>query len=187
MLKNQNRSQIDPVVLKFCLTKEVIMYSRAKSAGSVAPKERINISYRPATGSAKEGVELPFKMLVLGNFTQRENSETVEERKLVNVNSHNFDQVLNDYDLSINCTVENKILNDGSSIDISLKINELRDFEPDNILGQIDELKEVLRLRDALKSLKGPLGNSPQMRKKIKLLLADDASRESLMKEIGMD
>ena len=101
------------------------MYSRAKSAGSVAPKERINISYRPATGSAKEGVELPFKMLVLGNFTQRENSETVEERKLVNVNSHNFDQVLNDYDLSINCTVENKILNDGSSIDISLKINEL--------------------------------------------------------------
>ena len=33
----------------------------AKEA-SVAPKERINIVYRPATGDVKEDVELPLKI-----------------------------------------------------------------------------------------------------------------------------
>ena len=73
---------------------------------------------------------------------------------------------------------------DGGSIDISLNINELKDFEPDNIIEQVDELKQVLQLRDALKALKGPLGNSPQMRKKIQALLSDEASRKALKKEI---
>ncbi len=34
--------------------------------GSVAPKERINITFRPATGNAQEEQELPLKLLVLG-------------------------------------------------------------------------------------------------------------------------
>lgn len=36
--------------------------------GSVAPKERINITFKPAVGSAQEDVELPLKLLVLGIF-----------------------------------------------------------------------------------------------------------------------
>ena len=161
------------------------MSSRSKSAGSVAPKERINISYRPAIGSAKEGVELPFKMLVLGDFTQSEETAVLEDRALINVNNRNFDDVMAEYDLSLDFSVDNKMLNDDSSINISLKINKLSDFEPDNIIDQVEELKEVLKLREALKSLKGPLGNSPQMRKRIHALLSDEVTRTSLMNEIG--
>jgi type VI secretion system protein ImpB len=39
--------------------------------GSVAPKERINVTFKPATGNAQEELELPLKLLVLGDFTQR--------------------------------------------------------------------------------------------------------------------
>ena len=39
--------------------------------GSVAPKERVNITYKPATGGAQEDVELPLKILMLGDFTGR--------------------------------------------------------------------------------------------------------------------
>lgn len=39
--------------------------------GSVAPKERVNITYKPAIGNAKEEVELPLKMLMLGDYTMR--------------------------------------------------------------------------------------------------------------------
>ena len=42
----------------------------AKEA-SVASKERVNIFFRPATGDAKEEVELPLKLMVLGDFTLR--------------------------------------------------------------------------------------------------------------------
>ena len=160
---------------------------RQKNESSVAPKERINISYRPATGSAKESVELPFKVLVMGEFDTSENAESVEERKLIDINDHNFDDVMSEFDLSVDFAVENKMANDGSFINVALKINQLSDFSPDSIVEQVPELQAMLELRDALKALKGPLGNSPQMRKRIQALLNDDVSREALRKEIGLD
>jgi type VI secretion system protein ImpB len=163
------------------------MSNRAKNSGSVAPKERINISYRPAVGNAKEGVELPFKLLVLGDFTQAETDTTLEERKLVNINKHNFSDVMNGLNLKVEFSVANKMSQGPDDfIDISLDINELGDFEPDAIIQQVDELKQVLQLRDALKSLKGPIGNSPQMRKQIRQLLADEKSRTELKRELGL-
>lgn len=166
---------------------EVFMASRSKGVGSVAPKERINISYRPATGAAKEGIELPFKVLVLGDFTQTKDALNTEARKLINVNKSNFDEVMDDLDLKLNFSVPNKMMGDSEeTIDISLDISKLSDFEPDQIIEQIDELKKILQLREALKSLKGPLGNSPQMRRQIQRLLSDEASRNELKKEIGL-
>ena len=43
----------------------------AKEHQSVAPKERVNITYKPATGDQKSEVELPLKMLFLGDYTGR--------------------------------------------------------------------------------------------------------------------
>jgi len=163
------------------------MSNRTKNSGSVAPKERINISSRPAVGNAKEGVELPFKLLVLGDFTQTQSDSTLEERKLININKHNFSDVMADLDLKVDFCVENKMSKaSGETIDISLDIKALSDFEPDNIIQQVDELKKVLELRDALKALKGPIGNSPQMRKQIRQLLADESSRTELKRELGL-
>jgi len=163
------------------------MSKGTKNSGSVAPKERINISYRPAVGNAKEGVELPFKLLVLGDFTQTHSDSTLEERKLININKYNFSDVMTNLDLKVDFSVENKMSKvSGESIDISLNIKELSDFEPDNIIQQVDELKKVLELRDALKALKGPIGNSPQMRKQIRQLLADETSRTKLKRELGL-
>ena len=39
--------------------------------GSVAPKERVNIVYRPAIGDGREEVELPLRLMVMGDFTGR--------------------------------------------------------------------------------------------------------------------
>ena len=36
--------------------------------GSVAPKERINVTFKPALGDVKEEIELPLKLLVVGDF-----------------------------------------------------------------------------------------------------------------------
>ena len=160
---------------------------RQKNESSVAPKERINISYRPATGSAKESVELPFKLLVLGDFATEESNDSIEERDLVEINDRNFDEVMSAFDLSIEFTVDNKMTDDDSVIDVALKIDQLSDFSPDSIVEQVPELKTMLQLRGALQALKGPLGNSPQMRKYIQALLSDEDGRTALRKEIGVD
>ena len=44
-----------------------------------------------------------------------------------------------------------------------------------------------MELREALKALKGPLGNVPDFRKKLQDLITDGDTREKLLKELGID
>src|SRR2546425_5353649 len=76
---------------------------------SVAPKERINIVYKPATGGAQEEKELPLKILVTGDFTARPDERAVEDRKPINVDKDNFNDVLREQNVEISVPVANKL------------------------------------------------------------------------------
>jgi type VI secretion system protein ImpB len=154
--------------------------------GSVAPKERVNIVYRPATGGAQQEVELPFRMLVLGDFTQAQDDRPLEEREPIGVDKDNFQEVLKAQKLKLEFSVPNKLGGD-PELGLKLKFSHLKDFEPDQIVRQIPELGKLMELRDALKALKGPLGNVPAFRKKLQELVTDTSIREKLLKELGLD
>ena len=79
------------------------------SSGSVAPKERVNIVYRPATGDAQTEVELPLKLLVVGDYTLRDDDTPLDEVKPINVDKDNFNDVLKGQNLSLNLSVPNKL------------------------------------------------------------------------------
>ncbi len=156
--------------------------------GSVAPRERINIVYKPATGGAQEQIELPLKQLVLGDFTFRTDSRPLEDRKPINVDKDNFNEVMRKQELSLNFTVPNRLSNqEGDELPVNLRVETLKDFGPESVAQQVPELKKLLDLREALTALKGPLGNVPGFRKKLQELLQDDAARERLIKELGME
>ena len=158
------------------------------SEGSVAPKERVNITYKPATGDAQAEVELPLKVLVLGDFTMKADDRPVDDRKPINVDKDTYDDVLKAQKLSIDLAVPNKLVPDSEdNIAISLKFDSLRDFEPDAIVENVPELKEIIDLRNALKALKGPLGNVPDFRKKLQALIEDDDTRAKLLGELGIE
>ncbi len=160
--------------------------------GSVAPKERINIKYSPTTGDSKEDIELPFKVMVMGDFTQQEDDRTVEERKPININKDNFNEVLSKQKLSINLNVSDKLSEeitegDISELSVNLSFNSLKDFEPESIVRQVPELNKLLEMREALVALKGPLGNVPAFRKEIQTVLQDDEKKEQLMSELNIE
>lgn len=156
-------------------------------AGSVAPKERVNITYRPATGDAKEEVELPLKLLVLGDFTMREDERQLEARETVNVDKSNFNEVLSSHDLKLETVVPDRLSEDPEAqMTVSLDFKTMRDFEPDAIIKKVPALAQLVELREALKALKGPLGNVPAFKKKIKDLIQDEGTRERLLKELGI-
>jgi type VI secretion system protein ImpB len=156
--------------------------------GSVAPKERVNIVYKPATGDAKEEVELPLKMLVVGDFTLRDDETPVENRKAINVDKDNFNDVLAAQNIKLNTTVENTLSGEqDAQMAVDLDFKSLRDFDPDAVVQKIPELKKLIDLRDALKALKGPLGNVPAFRKKIQELVQDEGTRSRLLKELGIE
>ena len=157
--------------------------------GSVAPKERVNVVYKPATGDAQEEVELPLKLLVMSDFTLRENDTPIEDRKAINVDKDNFNDVMKAQNVNLNVYVDNK-LGDGDPDDkmnVNLDFNSMADFEPDAIIKKVPELNKILELREALKAVKGPLGNIPDFKKKLSSIVKDEGSKERLLKELGIE
>lgn len=155
---------------------------------SIAPKERVNIVYRPSLGDAKEEVELPLKMLVVGDFTGAPGDRAVEKREPVNIDKDNFNEVLKARKISLNLSVPNRLAADmEAELNVSLRVESMKDLGPEAIVEQVPEMRRLLELRDALRALKGPLSNVPEFRRKIQELIKDDDARQRLLAEIGLE
>ena len=155
---------------------------------TVAPKERVNIVYKPSLDGAQEDVELPLKMLVLGDFTGSPDSRSVEQREPVNVDKDNFNDILKAQGIGINVSVPNRLATEaGQDMNVKLSVGSMKDFGPEAIVKQVPELQRLLELREALRALKGPLANVPEFRKKIQELIKDDTTRQRLLAEIGIE
>lgn len=157
-----------------------------KSTGSIAPKERINIKYVSATGDEQAEIELPHKMLVMGDFGLDDN-RALEDRQVMRIDKHTFNNVLHDADVSLGMSVPS-MLNaaPGTKLAVQLQFRSINDFGPDRIARQIPELNKLLELREALVALKGPLGNVPTFRKHLQHLLSNERARKQLAEELDI-
>jgi type VI secretion system protein ImpB len=155
--------------------------------GSVAPKERINIKYVPATGDAQAEIELPMKTLVIGDFKGHTEETSIEDRQAVSVDKNNFESVMRESNLQISTTVKNKLTDDeDAELPVELSFSSMSDFTPDQVASQVPELKKLIELREALVALKGPLGNIPAFRERLQALIASEESREKLLAELDI-
>lgn len=157
--------------------------------GSVAPRERVNITYRPASEGAQEDIELPFKILVLGDFTGRADDRPVEERAPISVDKDNFEKVMAAQQLGVDISVPNALTDgpDPGELAVSLRFASLADFRPEGLAQQVPELRRLLELRAALVALKGPIANVPGFVRKIRELLKDPEQRERLLRELELE
>ena len=155
---------------------------------SESPKERINVTYKPADGDVNEEVEIPYKMLVLGDFNPDEEFTTVEDKKPINVNKTNFNDVLQKQNISLNMSVPNKLSDEeDATLETTINFSSMKDFSPEQIVEQVDELKKLQELRESLMSLKGPLGNIPAFRKAIAGAIENPEEAAKLLAELGLN
>ncbi|WP_428739512.1 type VI secretion system contractile sheath small subunit [Sulfurimonas sp.] len=154
---------------------------------SESPKERINVTYKPATGDMTEEIEIPYKITVLGNYNPDAPKVPVEDKKAIKLDKNNFNDVLKEQKLSVKFDVPNKLTDDeDASLNVDLKINSMKDFSPESIVENVDELKVLMELRKSLVALKGPLGNVPAFRKAIEDAISDKEERDKLMNELNL-
>lgn len=128
---------------------------------------RVHITYDVETGGAIELKELPFVMGVLGDFTGKptEPLPRLRDRKFVEVNPDNFDQVLEGMKPHLAFRVENKLSEDPNApqLAVDLHFKSMDDFSPENVARQVKPLRELLDLRTKLSDLRGSLQGNEKL------------------------
>jgi type VI secretion system protein ImpB len=150
---------------------------------------RVNITYEVETGGAIEMKELPFVMGVLGDFTGQpvDPLPKLKDRKFVEVNPDNFDDVLASMKPHLAFTVENKLSEDANAgkLGVDLTFKSLDDFSPENVARQVKPLRELLDLRTKLADLRGTLQGNDKLEEVLQSTLRDADKMKKLQEEVG--
>ena len=150
---------------------------------------RVQITYDVEVGDAIELKELPFVMGVLGDFTGQPTQPlpALKDRKFVEVNPDNFDQVLEAMNPHLNYSVANKLTDDpNAQIKVSLDFKKLEDFEPEQVAKQVKPLKELLDLRQRLSDLRGSLQGNDKLDEMLQDVMSNTEKRAKLSKELNI-
>jgi type VI secretion system protein ImpB len=152
---------------------------------SEIPKARVNIRLDLHTGSAQKKMELPLKLLAVGDFSNGKEDLPLSERSKINVNKNNFNSVLSELNPELKYSVPNTLSDDGSEENISLSFQEMKDFEPEQVARQIPQLRAMLAMRNLLRDLKSNLLDNITFRKELEKILIDPALTQELRDELS--
>lgn len=153
----------------------------AKEASKARPA-RVNIAISDALRGGAEP-ELPFRLLVMGDYTLKEDKRPIDQRVPLDINKGNFDAVMQSFNLSLDMTVANRSGGEGE-IPVHLKFNTLRDFRPESIARQVPQLRNLLELRDGMKAMKSKMGDKTAQQK-LMSAIKDPAVRDKIVGMLG--
>lgn len=149
------------------------------------PKARVNIKLDLHTGGAQKKVELPLKLMVMGDYSNGKEQRSLSERSKVVINKNNVDSVLAEFSPSLKLAVENTLVNDDSDTCVELKFQDMKDFEPEQVARQIPHLRALLAMRNLLRDLKSNLLDNATLRHELERILKDDALSDELRAELA--
>lgn len=147
---------------------------------------RVHISYDVEVGGAIEMKELPFVMGVLGDFTGQpvEPLAKLKDRKFVEVNPDNFDDVLQRMKPHLAFKVDNKLSGQEGRIGVDLSFQSMDDFAPDRVAQQVEPLRKLLDLRRQLSDLRGSLQGNDKLEEILQATLHDQEALTRLKQEL---
>ena len=150
---------------------------------------RVQITYDVEKDGAIEKKELPFVAGVVGDFSgnPKEPLAKLKERKFVNVDKDNFNDVLKGMGPRLEFQVDNRLSNDGSKIPVELNFKTLADFEPEQVVQQIDPLKKLLDARQKLSDLRNKMAGNDKFEDLLKEVLSNTDKIAALSKELGVE
>lgn len=149
---------------------------------------RVQLTYDVEVGDAIEKKELPFVAGVVGDFSGQpaEPLGKLKDRKFVNVDKDNFDDVLKGMKPRVQMQVENKLAEDeGSKLGVELTFRSLEDFSPERVVNQIEPLRKLLEARQKLADLRNKAAGNDKFEDLLNEVLQNTDKIAQLSKEVG--
>lgn len=152
-------------------------------------KPRVHITYEVETEGAVVEKELPFVMGVLGDFSGNptQKLKPLKDRKFIQIDRDNFNDVMKRMSPGLNMRVENTIKGDGSEMAVQLKFDKIEDFEPVNVVQQVEPLKKLLETRDKLRDLLTKVDRSEDLESVLEQVLENTDDLKKLSAELGIE
>ena len=149
---------------------------------------RVQITYDVEIGNAIEMKELPFVMGLLADLSgmPSEAPPKLKERKFVEIDRINFNEIMTSINPRLALRVPNKLANDGSFLSAELFFKTMDDLYPVNIVQQIPVLEKLYEARVKLKNLLTKLDGNDALSELLHEVIDNTEKREALQKELGI-
>lgn len=146
---------------------------------------RVQLTYDVEKGDAIEQKEIPFVVGVLGDFSGQPDQPLprLKERKFVNVDLDNFDEVMEGMTPRAAFRVPNKLGADGGEFAVELRFNSIDDFRPESVVQQVEPLRKLLEARSKLADLRNKVAGN----EKLEDLLNDVLANTEQLRQLGQD
>ena len=150
---------------------------------------RVHITYDVEVGNAIELKELPFVVGVLGDFSGKpdEPLPRMKDRKLIEIDRDNFDKVLAGMKPRLAFSVDNKLTGDGSKTNVELRFNSMEDFEPDQVVQQVEPLRKLVAARQKLSDLLSKMDGNDKLELLLQEVIQNAGAQQQLSAALGID
>jgi len=150
-------------------------------------KPRVHITYDVETEGAEVRKELPFVMGVLGDFSGKpyEPLKRLRDRKFVQIDRDNFDDVMTRMTPGLQFKVDNTLTGGDTQMAVDLKFKKMDDFEPANVVAQVEPLRKLLEVRNKLRDLMSKADRSEELESLLEQVLQNTEKMSSLASELG--
>lgn len=144
---------------------------------------RVQLTYDVEIGDAIEAKELPFVVGVLGDFAaqSKEPQGKVRDRKFVNVDMDNFDDVMEGMAPRAAYRVKNRLTPEGGELGVDIEFKKFDDFRPEAVVQQVEPLRKLQEARSKLADLRNKLAGN----EKLEDLLNDVLSNTEQLNSLG--
>lgn len=150
-------------------------------------KPRVHLTYDVETNGSEVKKELPFVTGVMGDYSgdNAENRKSLKERKFVQIDRDNFNNVMAKVNPKLNLQVENTLSGDGSKIGVNLDFKHMDDFSPQQIVEQVEPLKQLLEARNKLRDLLSKADRSEELEKVLEDILKSTDNVSAISEQLN--
>jgi type VI secretion system protein ImpB len=147
---------------------------------------RVQITYDVEIGDAKQMKELPFVVGVLADLQGQQETPPakLKDRKFVEIDRDNFNDVLASLHPRVKLVVENKLQNNGTKLAAELNFSHMDDFHPAQIVNQVDPLKKLLEARQRLVDLLAKLDGNDELNALLQGAIQDGSGIKELKAQL---